>query len=313
MMAEGQAQQSDVPIDAEPTVEIAADAYDPNTDRAVMKGTKHILVDGQLLCNHPRVRQKIASGSYHVEAEPYPLSQRPCKTCAERYVAEFGSADPVYQLPTNFEAGDWIQIQTEAGDEYTGRIRHTGERPTFRSLTVVLSDEARARWVYGVETEATVRIGEGETPEIDGQPIDTIEQIQEPVDSIDRQTRAVLDVIREVGGDAVSGVRAAGSEPKRFSARSVDGLDPDDVDALADRLVGAGFDLEDVIYADDRHDRSSQSKVIVSLDQLAVFDADRDKRDSRRGPTQTDLLKKCDTKTEGVEWLERKMDFDEVF
>lgn len=258
-------------LDTPDGIGIAADAYDPNTPGALLRGTRHILEDGEPLCGNPTVAGRVKSGSYHSEATEYPLAKRElCETCARAYLSKHGSQDETFALLPTLKKGDWVKVETVDGETITGQVRHTPDEDDYpaRRIKLVVSGEPQERWVYGIEEKVKVRVREGEQPVIsdDDRALTDVSPIDPPAGNADRRTDATLRELEEIAGDVAETVMACGRDVHTFRLN----LSPEtDVWGLADRLYERGYTVTGAMDGAERKTTDTH-KLRLEADELAT-------------------------------------------
>jgi len=266
-------------------VEIAGDGMELNGE-AKIHGTVHIFVDGEPLCGNPHVAENYESGRYFAREEEFPLGTHGlCEHCGRSFVNDGGSNDEQFAIAGELQEGDYVALETESGDELVGRVRHDdSDGFPRRFLTLVLSDEPRERWAYGVEksVKVKVRAGDGIVTEDGMMTGGGIEfevasfEPTEPENDIDAQTDDVLDELSElVSGMELGeygGAKTAGKEVEKFAV----GIKGEERLNELKNLVNDArrFEVRDVTPASER-EHSSYSTVVVETRRFDEFEVAR--------------------------------------
>lgn len=245
----------------EPTIQVAGKPFDvpSHTGRKIV-GTKHIVVDGKVLCGNISIVQKVENEEYHIEDCEFPTSVNTCGNCTQSYLSTYGSRDPAFETASEIEAGDWVEVRTP-DRTFRGRRRFSrgSEVDSLRSLRIVLSDEPVERWTYGIEDEVKIHLRENKYT-VDGEDVEDleIEPVAEPENHVDARTREVLADVRECVSEyelgEYGGVKTVGKEVDKFAVSIEEGTTAGVETIVAD--LEPTYTVGDVTYADEREHSS---------------------------------------------------------
>lgn len=239
-----------------PTIEIVAAAYDANTEGASIHGTKHIRVNGKVLCGRRSIQEKADTGEFHVEETEYPLSFQTCKNCISSYLSRYGSRDEAFEAAAKFEEGDWIEVMTPH-QIIRGRVRHpvlSGASPQ-RSLTIVASDEPTERWLFGTSQRFKIRLKENEY-EVAEESVASVslKKMEPPAEHIDQQTAQICSdlesQLEDLNFGEYGGVKTTGRDLQKFAIQ-IKNAGRAEVQKVRDAL-GKEYTVESVTYPWDR-------------------------------------------------------------
>lgn len=232
-----------------------------------LTSTQHIIVDGEPLCGNHHVSKAVENDRYAEQTTQYPLNHNTCGTCGKIY-AKSGSNHEMFDHLLSFDTGEWVRVTTSEGVR-TGRVSHEAYAESFptRFLSVVVSDEPRARWLAQFQDEFKIRVREGGTAIIYNEDIDivSIESIDPPEDNIDDCTQATIDDIGRIAPE-VENVKALTEDIHDFWVRTTPAVDDERMWCLLDRLYKSGYDIRYVYegWTDD------QSTIGVEAQELVV-------------------------------------------
>lgn len=278
-------------IDADATgttdekIQLTAEAYDANKPDQLLTGTHHITVNDNVLCGDTAIQEKFDANKYGKKKTQYPLSERNlCQNCADAYQNQIGSHDTVFETLPTLDCGEWIEIITNEGETLTGRVKRTvddGETPT-RRITVVLSNEARKRWVTGrIDQEILLKRTEGEPLQInpptledesylecEGRTVTTLKtEITPPENNIDQQTRNVLNELESLHNDLITKARTHSSCETSFIVKGKTGITKAETELLTGVIEGSGYTVTNTIHA-TREDQGNKATIFIQCESL---------------------------------------------